>query len=264
MFTVPADAGSPAANDRLLHQRQRARAASMTGPKRRRCSSDSPATPTDNLESVAAYTDDDGALPARGRRTGAGGPLVRRAVRLHLRRPHAARNPRPRRTSRTSPRFCHENGFDAIQGVGGYVNQLGRRPHRVLAPHVGLRAAGAGQGKRSAALEPVDADAADCRTPPASSRSRGCRGCRPATRRCNSRSTTRSTTSARCSTPCRSTKTPGRIRSKAGRTIRTARKVDVRKEFIANMGKRITLVDRLRHADHGRQRALAVCHRGQE
>ena len=54
------------------------------------------------------------------------------------------------------------------------------------------------------------------------------------------------------------------IRSKAGRTIPTARKVDVRKEFVANMGQRITIVDRLRRADHRRQRALAVRDRSHE
>ena len=156
-------------------------------------------------------------------RTGAGGPLVRRTVRLHLCRPHAAEiDARP--NEQDVAKILYENGFDAIQGAGGYLNQLvdGHVEflHRtsIYAPpapgkendplrwNLSMRMLQLPNAPRirAAIVGPAD----DGQLHHASSW----------------RLTRPSTTSARCSTPCRSTKTPGRTRSKAGRTTPMARR----------------------------------------
>ena len=121
-------------------------------------------------------------------------------------------------------RILSDQGFDAIQGIGGYLNLLVPDSVDVLYRIVDLRAARQRQGKRPAPLEPRDANA------PASQHERraaailGPADESPATPATTSTSSTPTTTSAPSSTPSKDTKTPSKLPWKASSKIPTARR----------------------------------------
>ena len=186
--------------------------------------------------------DDDGPLPRRGQGPGAGSPLVRRSVRLRLRGADAAENADRTATSRTTPRFLYDNGFDAIQAAGGFINLLVEGNIEILdrtaiyAPPV--------PGKENDPLRwnwsmrMLQLPNADSFQPqswvPRMMANYTTFNIDPIDRR--------STTWARCSTPCRTMKDAWKNTLEALGTDPYGAKVNVRDEFIANMGQRITLV----------------------